>query len=1214
MAFEWVAGLFQSEQTRGLSGDSAHTVALDDANPYYNYRLRRHKAEGDLLERAALLWYTSPYVKRRQGLGTHVASEVGDGVANYTDVLVILSRDDFDRASEAWHEEAVRVLQGEFETYCRREGFSRLHAHRPIAFRILRDGSDEMGGQDLGLTRGEFVTGLLPNLYTGPVRGSFPVIGVNVNLPGVWEGYQEVGRLYNDQILFTLGNHWLDNFQHPSLEQAALYRLRQYPDGSFVHIVNPDLQDSYQVTTANQGGASVLTLATRGGKPLAYIVLAVIDPPSTRPSAAPIATPTPSSPPPAAPAAQRPPPVPSIAPPMLADDGDDFPLPAGSNISGLQSKTIVPDAPSERIFTLQERGAMLQKVHFSAFMLGYDVYLGKRGELGTHVDDPAATFQVRKRSVSIVAHMDGVKVGGRPVPADVEVPIEGDMGIEFAGQRFEYRDLRWVKAEGWPYVGEIRRPASSTYMIWGEEYHIGRSRECRVVLPDEPRNENIHWKPSMGDGATIRTRTKEIPKSRFYTDSIMVASEHATIDLKKESPEVVCTANHCYVYVRRGESVEPLFPSSSGRQPQVAALQPSDEVLIGNCLFHVGFTPASEAVATAPAPKVELPEPTADSLADAIAGPDVAGLDKGTPAPMASRAVPPPPPDIAPPAMFEPEDETEAPDIAPPALFDDEAMPTVQGADAAPPPLDHPPALTVPDDGWGDDEEEAVRGSALHFSEPPQGETPPPADDRFDAPPPSLPPPLPGVADPAPPPLEAGAMPEAVLAEMEEAEDEPTTPGILVPPDLDGPTYEPSDALRGVSPETTGEALYSDGDRGPDVGGWDQEDWDSPPMGVATAEESDDAPTGSAHAPVAELDEPPSSVPEPFPDLSIDAPGPVDDAAWRESAAASAADDEDASEDALACVAPGSDAPEAEASEEAYEPAEEPEAAVDFAALDTQRMRGVPPDEEEVAPTEEAPLPSEPPQAEEAPIAEAPAVAPPDAPALGAVVCMDDSEAQFELGRPLHVVQSGWMINGEVVVGNHRGADLMIPENRITPDQTFEARDYFSLKVRGRRGTLAILAPSEVLVDEQDPTEELYEDVEQLIVDVIRRDDVGEEDFAVRLQLKQDKALPDPRARLLGIDVDDPLAAALVTRGIPKGAPRTLALGDGLTVTLTFDGDTVTVSDYLAGYRQGDGFRPFFVQRGGKRFVTAPEDGVPFEVASGDRLVVDACVYVLRQE
>ena len=290
-AFDWVVGLFQADnqQTRGLSGDSNDSVALDDSNPYYNYRLRRHRTEGDLVSDPGLLWYTSPYVKRRSGLGTHVAAEVGDGTANYTDVLIILSREDFQRAGGEWQHAAIRTLQQEFENFCRRENFGRLHAHRALGVRVLEDGSPSVGGQNLDLGRGEFITGLLPNLYTGPVRGSYPVIGVHVNLPGVWEGYQEVGRLYNDQILFTIGSHWLDNFCHPTLKEAALYRLRQYPDGSFVHIVNPDLQDQYQVTSTNQGGASVLTLATRMGQPLAYMVLAVIDPPSTRPSGRPAA-------------------------------------------------------------------------------------------------------------------------------------------------------------------------------------------------------------------------------------------------------------------------------------------------------------------------------------------------------------------------------------------------------------------------------------------------------------------------------------------------------------------------------------------------------------------------------------------------------------------------------------------------------------------------------------------------------------------------------------------------------------------------------------------------------------------------------------------------------------------------------------------------------------------------------------------------------------
>ena len=38
----------------------------------------------------------------------------------------------------------------------------------------------------------------------------------------MWTGYREVGRLYSDRVLFTLGSHWLENFQHPKLLAPAL--------------------------------------------------------------------------------------------------------------------------------------------------------------------------------------------------------------------------------------------------------------------------------------------------------------------------------------------------------------------------------------------------------------------------------------------------------------------------------------------------------------------------------------------------------------------------------------------------------------------------------------------------------------------------------------------------------------------------------------------------------------------------------------------------------------------------------------------------------------------------------------------------------------------------------------------------------------------------------------------------------------------------------
>ncbi|MEN0064850.1 MAG: hypothetical protein AAGA48_22080 [Myxococcota bacterium] len=1013
MAFEWVAGLFQgdNQQTRGLSGDNAQSVALDDANPYYNYRLRRHRAEGDIVQDPGLLWYTSPYVKRRTGLGTHVGVEVGDGTANYTDILLIISRDDFASASNEWQQNVIRTLQQEFENFCRRENFSRLHAHRPLGVRILEDGSPGMGGQNLNLTRGEFVTGLLPNLYTGPVRGSYPVIGVHVNLPGVWEGYHEVGRLHNDQVLFTLGNHWLDNFSHPSLEQAALYRLRQYPDGSFVHIVNPDLQDRYEVTSTDQGGASVLTLGTRDGVPLAYLVLAVIDPPAIRPAPRlarpgiqmpkPPVQPTPRS-------EARDNGVPSIAPPMLMDD-EDVGSTGGagdSSSSKLGGKTIIPDTPSERIFTFQERGALLQRVHFSAFMLGYDVYLGSRGELGTHVEDPAATFQVRKRSVALVAHIDGVMVGGRTVPAGLEVPIEGDVRIEVAGQQLEYRDLRHCKVDGWPYVGEIRRPASSTYMIWGEDYQVGRSRECRVVLPDEPRNENIHWKPSVGDGATIRARTGEIPKARFYTDSIMVASEHSTIDLRADLPRVVCTARHCYSYVRRNGEVMPLYPSESPHDPKQSELFPGDEVLIGNCLFHVGYSPA-DAQPAAPAPRSER---TADDLAQFVPEPDIEALDHKDDSSVTKQATHP----GAPPGMMEPY------------------------------PGEEPVRPNVHTD-------------SIHF----------------------------------------------------DGSDDSTQPG-YPSPGVGAETYDASEPASGSFDRA--DQAYIDGNSN---GAWDGEDWSE-----------EDRPVSTTFGEMNHAHDPPVEVPKPFPDVTAN---------------------------------------------------------------------GLPPHQPETV--------------EDDPTAHS-------TPATGTadgVVFTDDNAAKFELGRPMHLILAGWTVNGEVVCGNHDGANLVVPENRIVESQTFASTDYFRLRIRGHRGELTVLNANELLIDEDAPQLETYADPGSHVIDIIRRDERGESDFAVRLRVVEDSSLPDPRARFVALDFNDPLAAALVTRGLPTGTSRRLNLG-GLEMDLLYDNDKVIVSGYVDGYRKGDGFYPFFVQKQGARFKTAPEDGTAFELMNGDRMVIGSCVYVLREE
>ena len=199
----------------------------------------------------------------------------------------------------------------------------------------------------------------MPQASVGPAPRSRPVLAVHLNLPGAWDGYREVGRIYSDQMLFTLGRHWLDNFHHPALREPGMYRLQQYPDGSLVHTISPELQHRYLVRSDQvEGGASVLTIAEWGGAPVAYLVLAVIDTPSVDTVA--VLVPGASE---AAdedlgqPRATAPPAPPQEVLPAAPSMGHSAATPRRTLSNDKHTRTIVPGAIAARIFTLQERGA-----------------------------------------------------------------------------------------------------------------------------------------------------------------------------------------------------------------------------------------------------------------------------------------------------------------------------------------------------------------------------------------------------------------------------------------------------------------------------------------------------------------------------------------------------------------------------------------------------------------------------------------------------------------------------------------------------------------------------------------------------------------------------------------------------------------------------------------------------------------------------------------
>ncbi len=1079
----WFSRVFSNDGTRGLSGDASFIAGEQGRGGFFASRLRLHTTADDLVERSELLWELSSRGRRRGGLLHHLSNEQGDGVAGFTDLMVVINQSDWQRAEldtgDFWRNEAAELLLSNLREWCKQTQFNQVFPDRRFQVTLVADGSERLRGPSIGLEPGQFVTALLPNAYAGPLGTSSPVLAVHLNIPGAWEGYRKVGMLYSDQLCYTLGNHWLDNFAHEALEAPALYQLQQYPDGSLVHVINPDYQSRFEVGSVQSAeGPSVLAVTERGGAAVAFLVLGVVDTflrdPTSDPSDGAQASKgarvsktsdltridapeTPAAEPAKGPAAVKlagrsaddfaggsKPAKPSRVRPRL--DAKAAPPRVASKPRGGGDRwhhTIVPDAVDERIFTLKERGALLQRVHFSVFMEGYDVFVSRSGQLGTSLPDPEALFQVREDKVYFVARTDRVLLAGRPAPVDKPVRLRGELEIRVANQLLEYRDLGSVAADGWPYLGEIRRTAGSTYLVFGSVYRIGRDRRCKVRLPDEPHNDNLQWRMELGEGDFIRSRTGDIPKSRFYNDSIMVASLHAEIDVEGE-PMLRNLARHCYSFVRRGSDVFSLHPARDEKGLRHLDLLPGDEVMVGNNLFEVSYPPPRT-------PEVE--KLTADALARAaLSMPDDSFVDEPIddlpkPVELPSRPAPPAP---EPPAQTPPAPKPPAPK----------------------PPAPKPPAPKPP------------------APKPPAPK--PPAPKRVPTATPS--------PDPAPEPKPAPARPLAKAP--------PTTmPVKAVSAELDPVANEDAPVAHGL------------GEVGP------------APDGVSITDQGFDS------------------------ILGIDAPVPRH------------------------LQAPGGPVV----------------------------SRGVEP--------AAAPPPTEPPKARPEsvdPVAGPPAKPPRpklQRPATDEVVAVDEAGWQLALSRPGRLQQLGWMVSGRVVVGNHRAAQVVIPENRTFAKQSFEARDYFRLAVRGKRGQAELVDGDDarLLLDGGAVAESGA--LDQLQLEVVRRDEHGEEDFAVASTLRREPWLPDPRAQLLALDLDDRLVAALFTRGFPLRAATPVRLGP-IDCIATYDAGRLVVSDYLDAYAYPDGsFQPFFHRSGDGRFRTAPEDGSGFALRHGDMLIAGISVY-----
>lgn len=1104
---DWISRLFSSGNAKGLSGEES---ALEPDAPWFDGRLRRHQAGGDLISDPTLIWSTA----NGTGLMQHLRARTADQAADFSDILVVVNAADWARGmeqlQEPWSDRAARSLETAFDTMSHDGTITLAFAARGLSFRLIADGGPEMVGEDYGLEPGEFVTGLVPNLYTAPKVSSRPVVAIHLNLPDVWDGYREVGRLYSDQVSFTLGNHWLDSFSHFALQEPALYRLQQYLDGNLVHIIDPDLQSKYQVVNNQDAGANVLTIMDSDGEVVAHLVLALMDsivPDDREPEPAP------------APAAAQPPGI-EMPTPVVPEPTPSF---IGGNLDTLGHKTIVPESVQERILALKERGALLQKVHFHKFMKGYDVYVSGNGNLTTRTQDRAATFQVRQNQVSLVVHRPEVLVDGRPAPLETPRRLEDSVTLKVGPHELRYNDLtRFSATQGWPYLGEILRPSSSNHLVFGGTYGIGRDRRNKVQLPDEPHNDNIAWLDNS-DSGVIRARSGEIRKSQFYTDSIMVASRHAEIDLAGD-PALTNIAKHCYTYVRRGDRLFPLVPTKQQGERSLA-LEVGDEILVGNCLFVANYGPDA---AAAPPPPPPPPKLTAESLARAADGDTWA--------------------DSVEPSQ-ERDTRRQARSGKAPASLIDEILNARPKRDTRSPDLPK-----------GDGDQTPSLDALLN-----ERRTPKPDD-------------IPAAAG---------------LGEQG------------LPPALPEITRHGYDSLMGLDPsepdvlEVESE-LDDELDGGPEVEiEGDLEDQLSvpPPPRVHTLDQEDFTDEAGALFGLPAPDSPRQDF-----DVVGDSPQTPE----------RMVEIEDSERDGPVYDGALSEAPAHPSAPELAEDLSDPETELPGpSVLEPPKLAALP---EFAAP--QAPV--------DAPAVEPPAVVPPAPkppapkprgedltviPDPEGVAVVDEEGVQVQLARPGRLVHIGWALSGEVLVGNHYGADVVVPENRLDPDQRFEACDYLSMRVRGDRGKATLLTPSEARLEKDGDSVETAKGLSDIGVEIVRRDEDGDEDFVIELAFNAQVELPDPRARLLAIDLSDRIVASLFIRGLPLGTDTRLRMGP-IRATLRFDGESATLAQYLDSYRRTDGYQPFFHRPAlASAFSTVPEDGRSLTLQPGDLLIAGVEVY-----
>ena len=537
-----------------------------------------HDAEGDFVRNPEYLWSPGPYWAARAGLDAHLrrlADDLGGSV--YSDVLLVLHPEDHARSRSSllrsWDAAVENELGDCWARLVESQGWTMAMPDRRFQLRVLADGDPRLGGT-LGLEPGQFATGLMSNLHLGP--GDEAVALAEVFAADARGRFQSLGTLWSDQLAFTVGAHALDNGRMEALGDSALYTIHRIPgEPGLHHRVGVGREDRVVIETGHAlGGETIRVVDASRGKLLVEVMLVAAGHLAAEVRDGAMSASRRADSPRVA--------LPAFAPVALSFVGGTI-LPEDLDLGEIGAFSIVPEALPDRVFSLVERGFLLQRLHFRDVMRGYTVEMDRDGRIAPKVGAAVLALQVLEDRVTVQAMERDLAVDGQPLAKCEERPLDAAQHeLSWRGGSARWSSMRRVRDRKWPYIGSITAPRRMTPLPEGETYTVGRdSRACDVPLPDRPVADNILWR----DGATsgeVQVHGGAVDRRSFRTDAICVATKAASIDLGNEEPRLTNLSPSCPIHVLRtdGEAVRL-------RKDASTALQAGDELCIGNQLFSL---------------------------------------------------------------------------------------------------------------------------------------------------------------------------------------------------------------------------------------------------------------------------------------------------------------------------------------------------------------------------------------------------------------------------------------------------------------------------------------------------------------------------------------------------------------------------------------------------------------------------------------------------